>query len=72
MDKVWEDYLQFDSLQGPVTSTRFIIYEAYVDVKAVALHKTTPHYKNCVSQLESLMSAPRKKTELFVLMPEIS
>ena len=67
-----EGNLRFDVLQDPVTPTRFVIYEAYVDEKAVALHKTTPHYKTCVSQLESLMSAPRKKTELVGLMPESS
>ncbi|KNC11263.1 autoinducer 2-degrading protein LsrG [Klebsiella sp. RIT-PI-d] len=61
--------LRFDVLQDPDTPTRFYIYEAYVDEQAVALHKTTPHYKTCVEQLEPLMRGPRKKTVFLGLMP---
>lgn len=64
-----EGNLRFDVLQDPDTPTRFYIYEAYVDEQAVALHKTMPHYKACVEQLEPLMSGPRKKTVFIGLMP---
>ena len=64
-----EGNLRFYVLQDPDTPTRFYIYEAYVDERAVALHKTTPHYKACVEQLEPLMSGPRKKTVFIGLMP---
>ena len=40
--------------------TRFFIYEAYKDEKAVLAHKQTPHYLACVDKLEELMSEPRK------------
>ncbi|WP_312951623.1 (4S)-4-hydroxy-5-phosphonooxypentane-2,3-dione isomerase [Superficieibacter sp.] len=61
--------LRFDVLQDPDAPTRFYIYEAYEDEQAVAFHKTTPHYKACVEQLEPLMSSPRKKTVFKGLMP---
>ncbi|MDX5629696.1 MULTISPECIES: (4S)-4-hydroxy-5-phosphonooxypentane-2,3-dione isomerase [unclassified Brenneria] len=61
--------LRFDVLQDPAVRTRFYIYEAYVDEKAVAEHKTTAHYKECVAALESLMTGSRKKTTFIGLMP---
>ncbi|WP_422775328.1 antibiotic biosynthesis monooxygenase, partial [Pseudomonas aeruginosa] len=50
--------------------TRFYIYEAYRDEQAVAAHKQTPHYLQCVEKLEALMTGPRKKTTFIGLMPE--
>ncbi|EPI74369.1 putative autoinducer 2-degrading protein LsrG [Salmonella enterica subsp. enterica serovar Enteritidis str. 2010K-0262] len=61
--------LRFDVLQDPQVPTRFYIYEAYVDEQAVAFHKTTPHYKTCVEQLEPLMTGPRTKKVFMGLMP---
>jgi len=61
--------LRFDVLQDPQVKTRFYIYEAYADEQAVAFHKTTPHYKKCVEQLESLMTGPRTKRVFTGLMP---
>lgn len=61
--------LRFDVLQDAKIRTRFYIYEAYTDEQAAAFHKTTPHYKACVEQLEPLMSRPREKTLLIGLMP---
>lgn len=61
--------LRFDVLQDPEVQTRFYIYEAYVDEQAVAFHKTTPHYKTCVEQLEPLMTCPRAKQVFVGLMP---
>lgn len=61
--------LRFDVLQDPQVLTRFYIYEAYVDEQAVAFHKTTPHYKTCVEQLEPLMTGPRTKKVFMGLMP---
>ncbi|EHC72683.1 Autoinducer 2 modifying protein LsrG [Salmonella enterica subsp. enterica serovar Montevideo str. S5-403] len=57
--------LRFDVLQDPQVPTRFYIYEAYVDEQAVAFHKTTPHYKTCVEQLEPLMTGPRTNKKSF-------
>ena len=61
--------LRFDVLQDPQVLTLFYIYEAYVDEQAVAFHKTTPHYKTCVEQLEPLMTGPRTKKFFMGLMP---
>ncbi|OBU11306.1 (4S)-4-hydroxy-5-phosphonooxypentane-2,3-dione isomerase [Morganella psychrotolerans] len=63
--------LRFDVLQDPDVQTRFYIYEAYTDDAAVAAHKKTPHYLQCVEKLEALMTGPRKKTAFIGLMPEI-
>ena len=63
--------LRFDVLQDPDIQTRFYIYEAYADDAAVAAHKKTPHYLQCVEKLEALMTGPRKKTAFIGLMPEI-
>lgn len=63
--------LRFDVLQDPDIQTRFYIYEAYTDDAAVAAHKKTPHYLQCVEKLEALMTGPRKKTAFIGLMPEI-
>lgn len=61
--------LRFDVLQDPEVATRFFIYEAYADEDAVAFHKTTPHYLECVAQLEPLMTGPRQKRVFNGLMP---
>lgn len=53
--------LRFDVLRDEHIPTRFYIYEAYTDEAAVAIHKTTPHYLQCVEQLAPLMTGPRKK-----------
>lgn len=50
--------LRSDILQDPQVRTRFYIYEAYINKRAVAFHKTTPHYKTCVEWLELLMTSP--------------
>ncbi|OBU12368.1 (4S)-4-hydroxy-5-phosphonooxypentane-2,3-dione isomerase [Morganella psychrotolerans] len=63
--------LRFDVLQDPDVQTRFYIYEAYTDDAAVAAHKKTPHYLQCVEKLEALMTGPRKKTAFIGLMPEV-
>ncbi|WP_413491734.1 (4S)-4-hydroxy-5-phosphonooxypentane-2,3-dione isomerase [Morganella psychrotolerans] len=63
--------LRFDVLQDPDIQTRFYIYEAYTDDAAVAAHKKTQHYLQCVEKLEALMTGPRKKTAFIGLMPEI-
>ncbi|MEG0278457.1 MAG: (4S)-4-hydroxy-5-phosphonooxypentane-2,3-dione isomerase [Morganella sp. (in: enterobacteria)] len=63
--------LRFDVLQDPEVETRFYIYEAYTDDAAVAAHKKTPHYLQCVEKLEALMTGPRKKTAFIGLMPEV-
>lgn len=63
--------LRFDVLQDPEVETRFYIYEAYTDDAAVAAHKKTPHYLQCVEKLEDLMTGPRKKTVFIGLMPEV-
>lgn len=52
--------LRFDVLRDEHIPTRFYIYEAYTDEAAVAIHKTTPHYLQCVEQLAPLMTGPRK------------
>ncbi|GAB2941901.1 (4S)-4-hydroxy-5-phosphonooxypentane-2,3-dione isomerase [Hafnia psychrotolerans] len=61
--------LRFDVLQDEQEPTRFYIYEAYVDDTAVAAHKKTPHYLQCVEALEGIMTGPRKKTQFKAIYP---
>lgn len=61
--------LRFDVLQDPDVSTRFFIYEAYLDEAAVLAHKKTPHYLTCVEKLDEMMSEPRKKRSFIGLLP---
>lgn len=61
--------LRFDVLQDEQEPTRFYIYEAYVDNTAVAAHKKTPHYLQCVEALEGIMTGPRKKTQFKAIYP---
>ncbi len=61
--------LRFDVLQDQQEPTRFYIYEAYVDDTAVAAHKKTPHYLQCVEALEGIMTGPRKKTQFKAIYP---
>lgn len=61
--------LRFDVLQDQQEPTRFYIYEAYVDNTAVAAHKKTPHYLQCVEALEGIMTGPRKKTQFKAIYP---
>jgi (4S)-4-hydroxy-5-phosphonooxypentane-2,3-dione isomerase len=52
-----EGNLRFDVLQDPEVNSRFYIYEAYKDEDAVAFHKTTPHYKTCVTCIILLLKS---------------
>lgn len=61
--------LRFDVLQDEQQPTRFYIYEAYVDNAAVAAHKKTAHYLECVAALEGIMTEPRKKTSFKGVYP---
>lgn len=60
--------MRFDVLQDETLPTRFYIYEVYQDETAAAAHKKTAHYLQCVAELESLMSEPRKKIALKGVM----
>ncbi|MGF1725343.1 (4S)-4-hydroxy-5-phosphonooxypentane-2,3-dione isomerase [Photobacterium nomapromontoriensis] len=63
-----EGNIRFDVLQDPEIPTRFTIYEAYRDEAAMLEHKTTPHYLQCVKDLEGLMTGNRSKTVLTGIM----
>ena len=61
--------LRFDVLQAPDDSTRFVLYEAYLDAGAAAAHKETEHYQAWKAAVASWMAEPRRG-ELFTgLLP---
>lgn len=62
--------LRFDVLQDPEVKTRFYAYEVYVDENALEAHRQTEHYKQCVKDLEPLMTSQRSKKIFNWLLPE--
>ncbi|PJG85427.1 (4S)-4-hydroxy-5-phosphonooxypentane-2,3-dione isomerase [Conservatibacter flavescens] len=62
--------LRFDVLQDPDIKTRFYAYEVYRDEAALEAHRQTPHYHQCVKELESLMTGTRSKKIFNWLLPD--
>ena len=60
--------IRFDVLQHKDVPTRFTIYEAYCDEVAMLEHKKTPHYLQCVKELEDIMTGNRTKIALTGIM----
>lgn len=51
--------LRFDVIQQADDSTRFILYEAYIDAAAAAAHKQTAHYLKWRDTVADWMASPR-------------
>jgi len=60
---------RFDILQSADDPTRFVLYEAYADAEAAAVHKTTPHYLQWRDTVASWMASPRQGVSYKGLFP---
>jgi autoinducer 2-degrading protein len=52
--------MRFDILQSNEESTRFMLYEAYVDENAAKAHKQTAHYARWRDTVAPWMAEPRR------------
>lgn len=50
--------LQYTLHQGFEDKGRFYFYERYTDIKAVELHKTTPHFNQLIANTKDLTAEP--------------
>ncbi len=62
--------LRFDVLRDPADPTRFVLYEAYLDAAAAAVHKTTAHYLAWRDRVAPMMAEPRRGEPWEGLLPE--
>lgn len=60
---------RFDVLRDPEIRTRFYAYEVYENEQALEAHRKTEHYKQCVKDLEPLMTQSRSKKLFNLLLP---
>lgn len=63
--------LRFDVLRSVDDSTRFVLYEAYVDEAAAKAHKETPHYASWRDAVAGWMAEPRQGVRYDGLAPSI-
>jgi len=61
---------RFDILQSPQDSSRFILYEAYIDEAAAKQHKETAHYLIWRDTVADWMASPRQGEPLIGLFPK--
>ena len=52
--------VRFDVLQSNAETTKFVLYEVFIDEEAVALHKTTAHYLKWREEVADYMATPRR------------
>ena len=57
--------LQYTLHQGLDDKTRLFFYERYTDMKAIELHKNTPHFQELIKNTEGLIAEP-VQVELLV------
>ena len=62
--------LRFDLLRNDDNPTRFVLYEAYVNQRAAAAHKETPHYLKWRETVAHWMATPREGVRYTGLQPE--
>jgi (4S)-4-hydroxy-5-phosphonooxypentane-2,3-dione isomerase len=53
---------RFDLLQNEEDPTRFMLIEGYLRRDAVAAHKETPHYREWLERVTSMMAEPRTRS----------
>ncbi|VAW89271.1 Antibiotic biosynthesis monooxygenase [hydrothermal vent metagenome] len=61
---------RFDILQSPQDSSRFTLYEAYIDEAAAKQHKETAHYLTWRKTVAEWMASPRQGEPLIGLFPK--
>jgi (4S)-4-hydroxy-5-phosphonooxypentane-2,3-dione isomerase len=62
--------LRFDILQDEQDPAKFVLYEAYVSLEAVAAHKETLHYLKWRDTVAPWMEKPREGVRHKLLFPE--
>jgi autoinducer 2-degrading protein len=62
--------VRFDVLRDPGDPLHFLLYEAYVDARAAAAHKETPHYLAWREAVGPAMAEPRRGEPWIGLLPE--
>jgi len=62
---------RFDLLQSPQDSSRFILYEAYVDEASAKAHKETNHYLTWRETVADWMASPRRGEPQSGLFPKV-
>jgi quinol monooxygenase YgiN len=58
---------RFDVLQDAQDPTHFVLYEAYRNPGANALHRETSHYKKWKELAEPMMAEPRTRASYIVV-----
>lgn len=53
--------LRFDVLRDPEDEHRFLVYEVFASDDALAQHKSTAHYHECVRRIDPIIDGPRTK-----------
>lgn len=66
-----EGNLRFDILQSKEDPNKFVLYEAYIDKQAAALHKESDHYLLWRDTVADWMASPRKGVAYQGLYPEL-
>jgi autoinducer 2-degrading protein len=62
--------LRFDVLQSDDDPTKFLLYEAYSDADAAAVHKKTAHYMKWRDTVADWMAEPRKGIRYTAIEPD--
>jgi (4S)-4-hydroxy-5-phosphonooxypentane-2,3-dione isomerase len=60
---------RFDVLQDETEPTKFVLYEAYDSIEAVAAHKEKPHYLKWRDTVAPWMLKPREGIRHKLLFP---
>jgi autoinducer 2-degrading protein len=63
--------VRFDVLQLAEDSTRFVLYEWYVDEAAAMAHKETPHYSAWRVATAEMFAEPRYGVRYVGLAPQV-
>ena len=62
--------LRFDVVRALDSSTRFGLYEVYIDDAAVLAHRATPHFAKWREEIEALLVTPRISERFTSVFPE--
>jgi autoinducer 2-degrading protein len=60
---------RFDILQDQNDPSRFVLYEAYASLDAIAAHRETPHYFKWRDTVAPWMAKPREGARYNMLFP---
>lgn len=60
--------VQFDLLQSKEEKNLFMVYEVFRSEDALAEHRQTPHFKECVGRFDRLLEGERKINPMSAVM----